>query len=42
MNEYIAMENRHQQEVNSFPLGFAFGNYDQKRIEEYLGELRRD
>jgi len=26
MNEYMAMENRQQQEVNAFPLGFAFDN----------------
>lgn len=26
MNEYRAMQNRHQQEVHAFPLGYAFGN----------------
>jgi len=39
MNEYIAMENRHQQEVNAFPLGFAFGN---QQFREMMGKWGLD
>lgn len=39
MNEYISMENRHQQEVNAFPLGFAFGN---QQFREMMGKWGLD
>jgi len=39
MNEYITMENRHQQEVNAFPLGFAFGN---QQFREMMGKWGLD
>lgn len=33
MNEYRTMKERHQDEVNNFPLGFAFGD---KQFEEMM------
>lgn len=39
MNEYKAMQERQQQEVNSFPLGFAFGN---KQFEEMMAKWGLD
>lgn len=36
MNSYIAMKNRHQQEVNALPIKFAFSD---KQFEEGMKEL---
>jgi len=36
MNEYIAMKNRHQQEISTFPMRFAFDN---RQFEEGMREL---
>jgi len=36
MNEYLALKERHQKEVNNFPMMFAFSN---KQFEEGMKEL---
>ena len=37
MNAYVAMKKRHQKEVDSFPIYFAFSNEQFEKIMERLG-----
>lgn len=42
MNKYLEMKERHQKEVNNFPIKFAFSNEQFKRAMEELGLTEND
>ncbi len=42
MNSYVEMKERHQKEVNEFPMNFAFSDEQFKRAMEELGLTEND
>lgn len=42
MNKYVEMKERHQKEVNNFPIKFAFSDEQFKRAMEELGLTEND
>lgn len=42
MNKYVEMKERHQKEVNNFPMNFAFSDEQFKRAMEELGLTEND
>ena len=42
MNKYVEMKERHQKEVNNFPMKFAFSDEQFKKAMEELGLTEND
>ena len=42
MNSYVEMKERHQKEVNEFPMKFAFSDEQFKKAMEELGLTEKD